>query len=225
MRPIEFDSPEAETGAAGELGQLAPAREVPPLGERIRAARTGRGASVRALAREVGVSPSLISQIENDKSRPSVSTLYAITSALGVAVEDLLGEAGPGATTAAPAVTQLSPDRLRRVGPVIHPGDREQINLDSGVSWQLLGQVPGHQVEFLLVTYAPGASSSSSGLQMRHPGTEYGFLISGELVLALGFEEHRLSAGDSISFESPTPHAYRNEGTEPAVGVWFVTPG
>jgi mannose-6-phosphate isomerase-like protein (cupin superfamily) len=31
-----------------------------------------------------------------------------------------------------------------------------------------------------------------------------------------------LKSGDSICFDSTTPHSYRNEGSEPAVGVWFV---
>jgi quercetin dioxygenase-like cupin family protein len=57
---------------------------------------------------------------------------------------------------------------------------------------------------------------------MRHSGSEFGFLLSGELRLTLGFDEMRLVPGDAISFESDTPHAYRNDGTEPAIGVWFV---
>lgn len=58
---------------------------------------------------------------------------------------------------------------------------------------------------------------------MRHGGCEYGHLMSGSLILTLGFQDHVLSAGDSVSFESSTPHRYRNDGPEPAVGVWFVT--
>ena len=57
---------------------------------------------------------------------------------------------------------------------------------------------------------------------MRHTGTEFGFVISGELTLTLGFETHRLVPGDAVSFDSSTPHGYRNETDEPAVGVWFV---
>jgi quercetin dioxygenase-like cupin family protein len=57
---------------------------------------------------------------------------------------------------------------------------------------------------------------------MRHSGTEYGYLLSGSLMLTLGFDEYRLSAGDAVSFDSTTPHGYRNDGLEPAVGVWFV---
>jgi transcriptional regulator with XRE-family HTH domain len=219
---------------------------VPAIGERIREERIRQGVSARGLAREIGVSASLISQIETEKSKPSVSTLYAITTALGISVEDLftarqpdvassavtaaeqpptadrepLPEAGPPRPSGPVGLTAV--DRRRRVGPIVRPAQREELTLDSGVVWELLGQVPDTHVEFLRITYQPGGSSSSSGLLMRHSGTEYGFVISGELILTLGFEEHRLGPGDAVSFDSTTPHGYRNDGTEPAVGVWFV---
>jgi quercetin dioxygenase-like cupin family protein/DNA-binding XRE family transcriptional regulator len=253
---------------------------VPPIGERLREERVRRGISVRGLARDIGVSASLISQIETDKSQPSVSTLYAITTALGISIEELfdvdgsggrgeavddggrdlgphsgasLPPAGPGAPgglgdretgadrqaedAAGPGIgTQvrmrdvpaalrqrgIEPDRGRRVGPVVRPAERDVLTLDSGVVWERLGQVPGTHVDFLRITYQPGGTSSTSGQLMRHSGTEYGHLLSGELILTLGFDEHRLVAGDSVSFNSTTPHGYRNEGTEPAVGIWFV---
>ncbi|WP_199701329.1 helix-turn-helix domain-containing protein, partial [Jiangella rhizosphaerae] len=85
---------------------------VPPIGERIRHERLRRGVSARALAREIGVSASLISQIETDKSQPSVSTLYAITTALGISIEDIFapdGEAaGPAPADGAAAAPPVS---------------------------------------------------------------------------------------------------------------------
>jgi quercetin dioxygenase-like cupin family protein len=116
----------------------------------------------------------------------------------------------------------VGPNRQRRVGPVVEPNMREILTLDSGVTWELLGQIPNTHVDFLLITYQPGGTSSSSGLLMRHSGAEYGYVISGELTLTLGFDKHRLTAGDAVSFDSTLPHAYRNDGLEPAVGVWFV---
>jgi transcriptional regulator with XRE-family HTH domain len=195
------------------------ASDVPPIGGRIRAERLRRGVTVRGLARDVGVSASLISQIETDRKSPSVSTLYAITTALGISVEDLFTPNGNGGGRAH-GLAVLRPGA--RVGPVAGPGQRRVVRFDSGVTWELLGQVPHAQLEFLLITYPPGGSSASSGLLMRHSGTECGYVLSGELVLTLGFDEHRLTAGDSISFDSTTPHAYRNDGAVPAVGVWFV---
>ncbi len=206
------------------------------IGGRIRAERARKGISLRSLARGVGLSPSLISQIETGKCQPSVSTLYAITSVLGISVQDVLGE---GAAEVRHAVGRVADGNLALevaasaaapragapadlAGPVVCPGQRDVLELDLGVVWQRLGQVPGSNVDFLLVTYQPGGCSSPGGRLMRHPGTEYGYLIQGELTLTLGRQTHRLTPGDAVSFPSVTPHAYRNEGTAPSAGVWFV---
>ena len=201
------------------------------IGGRIRAERASRGISLRSLARSVGLSPSLISQIETGKCQPSVSTLYAITTALGISVQDVFGESGSAASGQDPAPGPPQPE-LPEPGPAADggwpggsvgcPGQREILELDSGVTWERLGHAPGSQVDFLLVSYAPGGCSSPAGHLMQHPGTEYGYLLQGELVVTLGPGAHRLSPGDSVSFTSATPHSYRNEGTVPAVGVWFV---
>ncbi|MEV7144238.1 helix-turn-helix domain-containing protein [Streptomyces tauricus] len=214
---------------------------VPPVGARIRRARTAKGVSLRALAREIGVSASLVSQIETGKSQPSVSTLYAITTALAIPVESLFDAeddpaptpmagiaAGHPAPVGAPpdtvlhALAAFAADPRRRIGPLVGAGEREVLELDSGVVWERLGRVPGADVDFLLVTYRPGGASSGTGALMRHAGTEYGYLTSGELILTLGFDEYVIRPGDAVSFESTTPHRYHNDGTEPAVGVWFV---
>jgi transcriptional regulator with XRE-family HTH domain len=192
------------------------------LGQRIREERLKRGVSLRGLARDVGVSASMISQIETAKSQPSVSTLYAITSALGISVEELFVAPSPMSNEVDNAVAPMESLRGKRLGPVVRPDERQMLHLDSGVTWEQLGELPPRVVDFLLVTYAPGGTSSSTGKLMRHSGAEYGFLLTGELVLTLGFEEVRIRPGDAISFESATPHRYRNDGTEPAVGVWFV---
>jgi transcriptional regulator with XRE-family HTH domain len=211
------------------------ASDVPWLGPRIREERLKRGISLRSLARDVGVSASMISQIETAKSQPSVSTLYAITNALAVSVEDLFTVSDDGEPAATPparaaqqngapttvleALGSFADDRL---GPLVRAENRPVLHLDSGVTWELLGKLPHHAVDFLLITYAPGGTSSSTGGLMRHPGSEYGYLLSGELTVTLGFDQSTLRPGESISFDSTTPHSYRNDGTEPAVGVWFV---
>jgi transcriptional regulator with XRE-family HTH domain/quercetin dioxygenase-like cupin family protein len=218
---------------------------MPSLGLRVRNARLRTGFSLRGLAREAGISASMLSQIETGKSSPSVSTLYAITAALGISIQDVFdvaeqseeeakavaapesGDAASAASSSASAtpatlLQTLGFSRGRRIGPHVTPADRQALTLDTGVCWERLGELPPHPVDFLLVTYPPGGTSSSTGGLMRHPGSEYGFLVSGELLLTLGFEEILLRAGDAISFESTTPHSYRNVSEEPAVGVWFV---
>src|SRR5947207_4666994 len=68
-----------------------------PLGPRLREARAARRLSVRELARRVGCSASLISQIERGVSVPSVGVLYALATELGSSLDYLLFGSGPGA--------------------------------------------------------------------------------------------------------------------------------
>lgn len=176
---------------------------VTALGSRVREERLRRGISLRSLARDIGVSASMVSQIETGKTRPSVNTLYAITSVLGISIEEVFAPAAPDAVQ------------------VTSPGERESLALLGGVTWERLGELAGRAVDFLRITYPPGGASSDGPL-MRHHGAEYGFVLAGTLVLTLGTEEIVLQAGDAVAFESGTPHRYRNDGDIEAVGIWFV---
>ena len=63
------------------------------MGQRLKGVRVRAGMTVRELARQAAVSPSLISQIENGKSQPSVATLYAFSRLLNVSVDELFSDA------------------------------------------------------------------------------------------------------------------------------------
>ena len=79
------------------------------VGSRLRQERERRGMSLRELARRVGVSPSLVSQIELDRVNPSVSTLYALVSELGMTMSDVFGDG----TQPAPRVRRSHPRRRK----------------------------------------------------------------------------------------------------------------
>ena len=96
------------------------------------------------------------------------------------------------------------------------------VELDSGVIWERLTSHEHEDVDFLHVIYDVGGSSASDERLMRHPGREYGYVLSGRLGVQLGFERHELGSGDSIAFDSTTPHRLWNLGDEVVHGVWFV---
>jgi transcriptional regulator with XRE-family HTH domain len=179
--------------------------ELDGIGPRLREERERHGISQRELSRRLGVSPSLISQIESGQSRPSVSTLYAIVTELGASLEQIFH---------GPAVSSDG-DQL------VHPGERDVIELASGVRWERLTGHDEH-VDFLHVVYDVGGSSSPDERLMRHDGREYGYVISGRLGVHIGFERHELGPGDTIAFDSSHPHRLWNLGGEPVHGIWFV---
>ena len=182
------------------------------IGSRLRVQRERQGLSLRELARRIGVSASLISQIERDKVNPSVSTLYALVRELGLTMGDLF--AGDGAE---PALGASSGNE-----PVVNANDRITIKLASGVTWERLTPASDPGVEFLNVVYDVGSESCPQDSLVTHGGKEYGVVLSGRLGVRIGFDEHELGPGDSISFESTTPHRLRNAGDEPVTGVWVV---
>ena len=197
---------------AGELGDI---------GTRLREERERARISQRELARRLGVSASLISQIESGQSKPSVSTLYAIVTELGVSLDHVFQVHAVEMSMAA-AVGAGAPALRIGTGPVVHSEERHVIELDSGVRWERLTSHEPEDVDFLHVIYDVGGSSASDDRMMRHPGREYGFVITGRLGVLLGFEHHELGPGDSIAFESTVPHRLWNMGDEPVHGIWFV---
>jgi transcriptional regulator with XRE-family HTH domain len=186
------------------------------VGSRLRSAREDRGISLRELARRVGVSPSLVSQIELDRVNPSVSTLYALVTELGMTMSDVFGDG-----TTAPA-TRLIRTRSDDDSLVARPETRRVINLASGVRWERLTPHSDPDVEFLHVMYPVGAESCAQEALVTHGGREYGYVTSGTLGVRVGFDEYELKAGASIAFDSSSPHRLWTIGDQPAHAVWIV---
>jgi transcriptional regulator with XRE-family HTH domain len=187
------------------------------IGPRLRQARERKNMSVRGLARYVGVSPSLVSQIERGRVMPSVGTLYSIANELGLVVDDLFG----GIQTKSKA-RERSDVAAELTDPVLHAEQRKSIRLADGVRWERLTPAPDREVEFLLVVYDVGAESCPKDALIRHGGNEYAYMIRGQLGIKIGFEEFELGPGDSIAFDAQMPHRLWTIGKEPAEALWVV---
>jgi transcriptional regulator with XRE-family HTH domain len=212
-----------EQGGAAVDPAGAPALD---LGGRLRAERLRQGMSLREMARRLGISASALSQIETGKAQPSVSKLFDIVDLLNTSLDGLLAGRPAQPRRAAqdgdgPAVVTRGHD-AEGFFSFQRAGEHEALELDSGVQWRRLtaGSFPG--VEFLHVTYAPGGCSSREGTFMRHAGQEFGVVLSGRLVVDVGFDSYELGADDSISFPATTPHRLGNPGSEPATVIWCV---
>jgi transcriptional regulator with XRE-family HTH domain/mannose-6-phosphate isomerase-like protein (cupin superfamily) len=203
------------------------------LGPRLRVAREERQLSVRELARRIGCSASLISQIERGVSVPSVGVLYSLATELDSSLDHLLfgaevrrpslasasvasasGASAPAARGPAPAAA--GPGIVQR------GGCRSIIDLASGVRWERLTPGADAMTDFLEVVYSPGGHSTDERRPLRHDGHEYGLIVSGTLQANVGFESYELGPGDSIAFDSSVPHEYLNKTGEPVHAIWVV---
>ena len=198
---------DATTNASAALGASK-------VGSRLRAERERLGISLRELARRVGVSPSLVSQIELDRVNPSVSTLYALVTELGMTMSDVFGDSG--------SEQQVVRRPRDDDGLAERPDTRRVINLASGVRWERLTPHSDRVVAFLYVVYPGGAESCPEDALMTHGGKEYGYVSSGTLGVRVGFDEYELGAGGSIAFDSSSPHRLWTIGDQPVHAVWVV---
>ena len=191
------------------------------LGPRLRLAREERQLSVRELARRIGCSASLVSQIERGISVPSVGVLYSLATELDTSLDHLLFGADPSRR---PGLVIEPAAREPEPGPCIvqRAGGRNIIDLASGVRWERLTPGADAMTDFLEVIYSPGGHSTDERRPLRHDGHEYGLVISGTLQANVGFESYELGPGDSIAFDSATPHEYLNKTGEPVHAIWVV---
>jgi len=206
------------------------------LGQRLREAREEKKIGLRELARRLGVSPSLISQIETGKTEPSINTLFAMVSELELSVNEIVFDASrqelSPVPTAAAAPTENGDASARRQAetaetdasgsPVQRSTNRISISLESGVSWQRLTAQADHNVDFLYLTYPPGSESTPATSLMRHNGTEYGYILKGRLQVSIGFDTYEIGPGDTIAFDCTRPHRFATIGDETVEAVWFI---
>jgi DNA-binding XRE family transcriptional regulator/quercetin dioxygenase-like cupin family protein len=219
-----------DSAATTSQGERAPAGGgdlAGDIGRRLAAHRGRRGMRVAELAREVGVTPSLISQIERGMSRPSVSTLFAIAQALDVPVDAFFRE--PPQQPAAAAAQLGGPPGPGGVdGPgdagdgryAVRRGGRAVIDIEGGVRWERLTRSTLDHLDFFELVYEPGAESHPR--QYTHPGTEMVLVMSGCLEITIGFERYLLEPGDSIDFPSSMPHRYVNPSAQTARAVTVI---
>jgi transcriptional regulator with XRE-family HTH domain len=185
------------------------------IGDRLREERVRSGLSQRELARRLKLSPSLISQLESGMSKPSVGTLYAIVTELGVSLDSVIrGEEFVESTPSNGTVLSASS--------VVRDGQRQSIDLASGVRWEELSAGTEEEIDFLEAIYEVGGASTPDESLMRHHGREYGYIMRGTLGIQIGFSEYELNPGDSIAFDSTTPHRLFNKGDVPVHAIWFV---
>src|SRR5690606_26494682 len=186
MKNEDRDDVPQESGAAAGIANRpetgAPALDF--LGKRLRQEREARGLSLRELARRIGVSPSLVSQIERGLVTPSVSTLWSIASELDLTIDELFNASER--STAPPPPTGAKAHGSE--GPVQRRHDRKRIRLAGGVVWERLTAQPDETVDFLHVVYEVGAESCPADSLFRHGGKEYAYIISSRLGLQVGFE-------------------------------------
>ncbi len=178
------------------------------FGEKLRTVRERKGITLKAVAGSIGVSESLISQIERNKVSPSIDTLMTIAETLEIDLEYLFRDF-----------------KQNKAVSIVRKGEGHTLKLGA-VSYRRLWEEgtsgDALQGEVLLLEIKQGGEKGD--LEYGHPGKEFGFILQGSCELKYGTEVYELVTGDSVGFTSAIPHILRNNGNETLKAVWIITP-
>ena len=177
------------------------------VGINIKRLRDDQGLTLRALADKLEISASFLSQVENGKASPSLSTLKSISDALSTTVSNLIGEVQGVENN--PVVKFTERKHLDKIG--------KGINL-----YLLTSRDPNKQMEPLLFSLKEGATSGER--PYKHFGQEFVLVLKGSIEVMLNDIAYILKIGDSIYFNSNIPHTFKNIGKKDAEAIWVVTP-
>lgn len=179
-----------------------PAESVLSPGQRFRRLRQKRNLSLVQVAKATGVSVGFLSALERGQMRASVATLTRIARYYRTNLLSFF-------------------DDSKKNSRLVPPAERRVLETTKGVRMELLAW--GNKVmEPHLFRIKPG---SGSGEPYTHEGEEFLHVIRGTFEIWIGNEEHyKLKPGDSLYFESSTPHRWRNPGSSESWLLWINTP-
>ncbi|PYT50470.1 MAG: MerR family transcriptional regulator [Acidobacteria bacterium] len=171
-------------------------------GQRFRRLRTRRGLSLAQVARATGVSVGFLSSLERGQMRSSIATLRRIARFYRTNILSLFETAGEH-------------PRL------VRPAQRKILETTPDVRMELLAW-GNTAMEPHLFRVKPGGGSGES---YSHEGEEFLHILRGDFEIWLDRKEHYLlKPGDSLYFESSTPHRWRNPGRKETWLLWINTP-
>jgi DNA-binding transcriptional MerR regulator len=180
----------------------APAESAVLPGQRFRRLRARRGLSLAQVARATGVSIGFLSALERGQMRSSVATLQRIAHYYRTNILSLF-------------------EAARENPRLVRPAERKILETTAGVRMELLAW-GNTAMEPHLFRVKPNGGSGES---YAHEGEEFLHILRGEFEIWLSNNEHyRLKTGDSLYFESSTPHRWRNPGKTETWLLWVNTP-
>ena len=196
-------NPAAIVHVLKKQGVVSAPADAPQLpGQRFRRLRMHRKLSLAQVARATSVSVGFLSALERGQMRCSIATLRRIARFYKTNIISLFETNGDGQH-------------------LVRPSQRKILETSPNVRMELLAW-GNTAMEPHLFRVKPGGSSGES---YTHDGEEFLHVLRGEFELWLHNEGHYLlKAGDSLYFESSTPHRWKNPGRAEAWVLWVNTP-
>ena len=174
------------------------------IGQKLKTTRTHRKMTLQQLAKLAGVTRSMLSQIENNKTLPSLRTLQLVSRALNVPMGSFF-------------------ESVERPGsPVLKQADRTRLQTKNGVTfYSLTPNLSSHRIEVLYNVYE---RNGSTGPLFSHKGEECGIVLKGRLEVTWERKQYVMEEGDTIYLDSSKAHRIKNIEDGESIAIWINSP-
>lgn len=173
------------------------------IGEKIKRLRTANSLTLQELADRCELTKGYISQLERDLTSPSIATLTDILECLGTDLGSFFNEAADG------KIVFKEEDVF-----VKETDDNYTIN------W-IIPNAQKNKMEPILVELD---SYAKTKLDDPHEGEEFGYVLSGTIMLYYGHHAFKVKKGESFYFKANKSHYIENTSKNSARIIWVSTP-
>ena len=171
-----------------------------PVGAHIHALRTSLGITLQELAEKTGFSAALLSQVENRMTSPPLGMLVKIANACDTSVSALIGGREEAAFSIVRKEDRSTVSRVELKG-----GEKAEYSYEALGTGKAENRMEPFLIKLPLI-------SDPNVPRSVHEGEEFLFVLSGRVEIFLGDYTDVLEEGDSIYYNSTTPHHVHSAG-------------
>src|SRR6056297_1243897 len=172
------------------------------LGNKIRKLRLSLGLTQEEVAARADLARSFISQVETDKTSPTLENLERIIKAVGSDLKSFFSD--------------------YKTQKVLYKKDERVPVYDEpeGVTSQMLmNEVEDKKIDAFIVTLNPGGETEAEDF---HEGDEFGFVMEGDLTLLLDEKSYEMKEGDCFYYQADKIHKLVNHSKEKNTKIFWI---
>lgn len=174
------------------------------IGNKIRELRLENDLTQEELANRLELTKGFISQIENDITSPSISTLMDILEVLGTNISDFFDE------KAQEKVVFKKEEFF----------EKEDDELKHLIKW-IVPNALKYEMEPIIIEISPHGRSFKDD---PHAGEEFGYVLKGEITLMLENKKNIVKEGETFYYLANKEHFIYNHTSHKAIVLWISTP-
>ncbi len=178
--------------------------DVMQIGNKIKRMRLEYGLTQEELADRCELTKGYISQLERDLTSPSIATLKDILDCLGSSIPEFFND--------------------QKTEQVVFKAQDIFVKEEEEKGYKINWIVPNAQKMDMEPIILELSESGETYEDNPHQGEEFGYVLSGSILLILGKERYRVKKGECFHFKTNQPHSIKNSGRKTAQVLWISTP-